>query len=277
MEVADGIHPGFSRAQYDSLPYVNYSLIEELRNTPAHCLEKKLHPKPATDAMLLGTAVHCAVLEQEKFRSTYVVPIKVDRRTKEGKAAWEEFTSQNTGKNLVDAADHEMCLGMTESVYKKAIAREMLTGFGKNEVACVWTDKVTGLRCKALVDRICRWAGRTCVPDLKTCQDASPGGFAKAIYNLGYHERAAFYLWGLSVLAPGQRTWFWIAVEKERPYAVAVYEPDSDMLAAGWENARKYLDTYAECLSKDCWPGYSDGSVVLRLPAWANRERCGNV
>jgi hypothetical protein len=223
--------------------------------------------------MALGTALHCAVLEPEKFRATYVTPPKFDRRTTAGKTAAEEFEKANADKLFLPFDDHQTCLKMSESVWHHPMARELLSGFGKNEVCAVWTDKLTGLRCKCLIDRLGRWAGWSCLSDVKTCQDASPSGFAKAVYNLGYHERVAYYLDGLSAISPAQRKWFWIAVEKERPYAVAVYEPDEEMLLAGRQSARQHLSTFAERKARNVWPGYSDSSVLLRLPRWAAESR----
>ncbi len=60
-----------------------------------------------------------------------------------------------------------------------------------------------------------------------------------------------------------------IAVEKEPPYAVAVYEATKDMLQTAQKQIAPVLDVYAQCLKADVWPGYKDELQQIQLPRWA--------
>lgn len=79
------------------------------------------------------------------------------------------------------------------------------------------------------------------------------------------------YLDGLNTLAPHDRKFVFVAVEKEPPYAVAVYELEEDALQLGRDDYQKHLAQYAECVKTNRWPGYGDGMDYVSLPSWAFR------
>ena len=65
-----------------------------------------------------------------------------------------------------------------------------------------------------------------------------------------------------------QHPMVFIAVETEAPYLVSCNIIGPDSLVAGREAYRRNLDTYAECVATDTWPGYSDTLQTINLPDW---------
>lgn len=269
LDVKDGIHLGMAREEYERIEAVNYSLLKHFQRSAAHARENMLHPPDPTEAMDLGNALHHAILEPARFRAEYVAAPQCDKRTRIGKATWTEFQDDNRGKNILKADEMEKCRGMMEAAYDHPIVRQLLSAPGKNEVVVVWTDAKTGLHCKGMLDRITSYGGWTVVCDLKSCRDARPFIFASQAASLLYHEQAAFYLDGLHAAAPLIRRFFWLAVESERPHALAVYEPDDEALKAGRSLYSDHLEAYKDCLEKNHWPGYPVELRTLRLPGWA--------
>lgn len=267
--IADGIHKGLTRREYESIEAVNQSILKHFAKTPAHAREYMIHPPEPTDAMNFGSALHCALLEPKRFETAYVVPPKFDRRTKEGKDGWAQWENENRGKEILGFDEMEAIKTMAANCYNDPVAKSLLTSPGSNEVAVVWTDKKSGLRCKALLDRVTSCVGYTVVVDIKSARDASELEFGRAVFRLGYHVQAAFYLEGLRVLAPSDRRFFFVAVEKVPPYCVALYELDDEAIRQGRALVRRYLDTYAECMATGVWPGYPSGVSPLSLPSWA--------
>lgn len=252
------------RNVYEAHEGLNYSTLKLYAWSPAHVRQEMMHPRKPTDAMESGQALHMAVLEPERFEREYVVPIKCDRRTREGKAAWAEFELEHRGKSYLKADDWDAVLGMAGAIQSHPVVKPILEAQGMNEVSCYWEDAETGAACKARLDRI-----SIAIPDLKRARDARPGPFSGQAARLGYHVQAAFYLAGLDACAPHPRRWLWVAVEPEPPYAVAVYEPTEQTLAQGRSEWETYLRQHLECQRTGRWPGYPADPQALNLPKWA--------
>ena len=67
-----GLHPRTPEHQYRLWPAANYSSIKEFDSTPLHAYQHLIDPPAPTPAMELGTALHTAILEPERFSERYV-------------------------------------------------------------------------------------------------------------------------------------------------------------------------------------------------------------
>jgi len=131
-----------------------------------------------------------------------------------------------------------------------------------------WTDKETGIECKARFDVL----GPLLV-DLKTTRDASPKGFQRAIATYGYHIQAAHYMAGAIANGMEPQGFLFACVETSAPYLPAGYLMGNPTLEQGERERREALTTYAQCLRDDRWPGYNDDRIeVIDLPTWAQRS-----
>lgn len=261
-----------ARSQIIRADAASFTTLSRFERSAAHARWAMLHPPEPTPAMELGTAVHLAVLEPDRFDAECVVAPKVDRRFKEGKAEWAAFVASAEGKTVLDADDHARCLAMRDSVWAHETASEMLRGAGHFEVGAIWKDAETGQDCKTLIDRMGPFGGWTYCIDLKTAREANKRAFQRAVMNGNYHAQAAMILDGCEALAPRDRRFAWIAVEPDPPHAVAVYEPTMVMLGAGRERWRKWLHRYCQSKRTQTWPAYSPSVVTLELPKWAYYE-----
>lgn len=273
MSLEPGLHD-LSWPEYYALPYLNQSILKEHKRSAAHAQEAMLHPKEQTPALFLGQAIHTAVLEPEKFHEQYVVPPKVDRRTKAGKTIWLQFEEDNPDKLLMKPEDYDACQSIRSSIERHSLANRLVSTEGaKREATAVWDDPVTGLRCKARIDLITRWEGWTVVVDLKSTIDASPRGFPREVGRYDLAFQAAWYIDGINTIAPLERRFLWIAAEKKGPFAVAVFEPDIATIDSGRRDYRRCLKQHKQCLDSNSWPGYGDLAVhELTLPPWAMSE-----
>jgi hypothetical protein len=114
------------------------------------------------------------------------------------------------------------------------------------------------------------------IADLKTAVDASPRGWSRAVVNFQYHAQAAFYLDGLDTVEPVvERKFLWIALEKEEPHCVALYEPDFATLDKGRRMYRNYLRQYMKAQETQVWGGYEADIQSLEIPEWATRYEEG--
>lgn len=268
-----GLHPLLSRATYESIAAANFSSLRLFERSAAHVLEARTHPKAPTPAMELGTHAHAAILEPARFEAEYVVAPECDRRTTIGKRAWAEFEAASGSQTILREKDWEWVTALRDAVWAHPLAARLLGGPGSCELAAVWKHDRTGLACKGLIDRVGQTDdGWTWVIDVKTARDAGARAFAREAAGYQYHAQAAFYLSGLNAIAPAKRRFAWVVVEKEPPYAVAVYEPDSAALDAGEQACERWLDAWQRCHETGEWPGYGVEIQSLELPRWAVAE-----
>jgi hypothetical protein len=268
-----GLHTGpNAREIIVSADAASFSTLHHFARSALHGRQHMLHPKPPTEAMDFGNAVHMAILEPDRIDKEIVEGLGHERRSEKQKAAWAAFEAEHAGKIILDTEEIGQVYAMRDAVWSHPFARALLSAKGYREAGAIWRDEETGEPCKTLMDLIANHAGWTWVADVKTCKDASAAAFAKTVVNAGYHAQATMMLDGLHFLAPRDRRFVWIAVEKEEPFAVAVHELGPDGVFAGRARWREWLARYAEARRTNQWPGYAAGVQQLKIPVWEMRE-----
>lgn len=270
-EYGPGVYPDIDNETYHSVPGISKSGLDLILKSPVHYKARYIDgiKTNQTPAMVIGSAVHTAVLEPEKFTLTYTVTPEINRRTKAGKQEWIDFQEANKGKTILTPEDLELVRAMASSVFENKTASGVLTNHdgGKAEQSFFWEDYASETLCKCRPDFL-REDG--IVVDLKTTTDASPVGFAKACANFNYHLQAALYLEGVTLVTGRKHNHFiFIAVEKTAPHAVGVYALDHEAIEIGRILMNTALGIYADCRNIDSWPGYVDRIEKISLPAWA--------
>lgn len=271
-----GFHQKFLQSlpaeDYHSNSAIGHSSLVRIIRSPAHYREYATHPLEPTAAMQFGTAFHTALLEWDLFGKTFVAAPKFDRRTKEGKAQALSWEAENTGKIALTPDQMEAIGRMVISVRQHKGARRLLDS-GLAETSGFWLDDLTGIECKIRPDFLKTESETTIagIVDVKTCVDASSNGFSKAVATMGYDVQAAFYQDGMKALSGKTIPFYFIAIEKEAPYAVAVYQASEAMLEIGREKYRAALELLDWCFSNNSWPSYQPGGEIemIDLPRWA--------
>lgn len=253
---------------YHQGPGISSTGLKEILKSPAH-YRAYIEEERDTEALMLGRVTHLAVLEPDVYAETVVVPPPCDRRTKEGKAAWEHFQATTVGKVIVNSSMALQATQIRDAVRSNALAGKLLSG-GAAEISAYWIDPRTGVLCKARADYL---TATGLIVDLKTCQNARQKAFTSDVFKYQYHLSAAFYLDGFaSVMGRGMKGFAWIAAEKARPFGVGFYAADTEVLTAGRARYLVALERYAECLRTKSWPCYDEEFQNVTLPNWYDEE-----
>lgn len=261
---------------YHAGPGDSSSNLKKMLRSPAHYLLAKNNREEPTASMKFGTAAHTLILEgQEIFNARYAVMPEsgFDRRTKDGKAGYEKFQTDNVGKEIISFDDNARLFRMADKIASHPVARELLTG--RIESAHYWRDPATGILCKVKPD-VLRSDGM--VIDLKTTDDASPEGFAKAVGNFGYHISAPMYLDGVGLaarqsgklhsLSQTPDAFIFVAIEHTEPHGIGIYALESEDLEKGRLSYQRALARLAECHAAKEFPSYEARIQALSLPSW---------
>lgn len=264
-----GLYPGVDALVYHGWGGASQSRLKMMRDhSPAHVRYEMDHPIQPTDSMRIGAAVHTCILEPDLFPALYVRGIEGDGRTKMIKEAREALAAEHPNATILRPADFDLCLAVRDAVAAHPHTAHLLEG--ERECSAVWLDEATGVLCRGRFDDIARGVGA--ITDLKTTKDASPFRFPGIIYQYGYHIQAAMYLRGAKALGIEADTFAIVAVEKEPPYAVAVYQLAGAAIYDGTRELEPLLERWAECDASGIWPGYPTDIVQLDLPSWAPKQ-----
>ncbi len=288
-----GIHDDISNEDYHHGPGISKSGLDLIDRSPAHYQAHKQHPKPSTPAMAIGTALHCLVLEPDKFDKEFVkFPDDAPKRptvaqfnakkssieTLKAIDFWENFAIKNEGKTVITGyksgddkfwkpGDWGTIHRMRDAVMSHSIASALLDyGMGKAEQTVYWVDQETKKLCKCRPDFLNET--HNIAIDLKTTEDASYSEFARSVLKYRYHVQNAFYVDGLREAGRPVDAFVFIAVEKQPPYAVGVYVLDSEARRVGKIQYRENLYTFAQCMERNEWPAYPSELRDLELPKW---------
>ena len=255
---------------YLTLPGTNWSSLKKLAISPLHYRWHKDHPDHTqTDAMVIGSATHKAVLEPDDFGSEYAVWAGARRAGKE----WDAFQAEHSDKTILREQDLTRVWEISAAVRSHRDCAPYLSGDGINEATIEWQDPDTGIACKGRPDRL---TDDGVLLDLKTARDLTPRVFAAQSARLGYHAQLAFYADGLRCLGFDVRKVAILAVESSPPYDCGVLVLEDDVLYAGREEYRALLGKLRGCLDADLWPGRYLCEEALELPEWARPDLDGD-
>lgn len=280
-----GAYKDINILDYHSGEGVSKSQLDLIHKSPAHYYHNVLnrHEQKESAAFKIGRLAHLAVLEPEVFNETTAMAPPCDRRTKAGKETWASFSKDNVGKDILKEEEYRQLRAIQASVTRHPAANLLLSGVGPTrELSVYWNQRVEpSVRFPTLEkDVLCRCRPDLLIPpksignerggiivDLKTTKDASPEGFKKSVRMFRYDVQAAWYLDGVNKgFAKGEQmfaTFIFIAVEKEPPYGVGVYQLDEPDVAKGRDAARYDLETYAHATTTGVYDAYSPQIQLL--------------
>ncbi len=225
---------------------------------------------PDKECFRIGRMLNDALLQPEKFATSYIVAPNVDRRTKGGKAEWAFFLeSLQPGQIAADPDEHELALRMSEAVMGHAQAAKLLGCDGPCESTVKWRHEATGLMLKARRDKVAPHV----VLDLKSSRDPSPAAFKRAIVDYGYHRQGAWYVDSEHALTGTTPGFGLIVVRNEWPFEVALYEVTDDVLAYGRQQNENTLAAIARCHDTGDWRNEWEKQIqFVDPPQWMQRS-----
>ena len=209
-------------------------------------------------AMAFGSAVHAAILEPDTFFDQYHIMPKIDRRTKEGKAAYAIEQKKAGDKLLLTPEDYDKIEAILDNYRNNDLAQK----YCKGVIELSHYTKHNNLDVRVRPD--CLNVVEDYISDVKTCQDNAPVAFRRDIYKYGYHLQAAFYMDMLGI-----NNFKFIAVETNYPFSIEVYTLSDEMLEAGrnaWKKAFSDYELYMTTgiVRDHIWNEFADdGSKIL--------------
>jgi hypothetical protein len=257
VPLKDGIHRDVSFDRYLKEDRVSKTLLWDIHDrSPAHARIGK----EESNAMKVGTATHCVLLEPDHFRLRFVRGPD-DRRGNRWKDALAAAASDE--RELLTAAEYDSAIELRDAIKDNPYIKKLTGNGAYREITACATDPETGLKTRMRADGYV--PGDGIIVDVKTTKDARIGPFTRSVVDYGYHLQEAHYTktWRD---AGGQSVAFIFAVvEPFAPFAIKIYELDADAVAEGEAIRERAMRTWAECLETGVYPAYPQEPETLTL------------
>lgn len=264
-----GLYADVPMLTYHGWEGASQSRLKVIRDkSPAHLRWQMDHPEEPTGPQRIGAAVHTAVLEPHLFAETYARGPEGNKTLKAVKAAWAALEAEDPSKVILKPAEWDLCMALRRKIEGHRIAARLLDG--QPERSAIWEDEDTGAMCRGRFDLISDRA--PVIVDLKTTRDASRKSFGRDLFQFGYYLQAAHYLAGAKALDIDAQQFVIVAIEKEPPHEVAIYDVDAGLIELARDELKPLLAVYAACERSGIWPGYAPKVQTIDIPMWAWRE-----
>lgn len=246
------LHKDMPEAEYRKYPAINQSFLKDCWSVSPFYAEYRKNNPETSPALEFGSALHTYVLEKHKFAHEYCVAPDVDRRTKEGKIAFNEFVLENGGKKPIKKQDFETIVGMDKAVdrlfaAKDSMAEAVLIG----EIVFDSPDmNEKRLPVKAKLDWVQFKGGKAVIKDLKSIADIT--GVTSASYHNNWAIQSALYTDLCNNLAQDGTDFYYIAVGKEPPHDGRAFKVSDEMLIGGRQKLGLSVHRYLWWIDNGC-------------------------
>lgn len=245
--------------------FISKSSLSALKESPFKFFNQvKMKQTPA---MRMGTALHCAILEPQKFNDTYILMPEVKTKTLK---AYKDAVKENPEMEILNGADAENLDGMVSAVMANDAAKDLLSLDGWCEVSGFHTDPDTGVNLRHRFDKLTKCGIGI---DLKKTQSVHPDEISKTIAKYGYHMQDSLYSDGYKEISGFDLNQFYfIFVEEKYPHQVAVVFLDDVSKQVGRDEYKLLLDDYSFYSSNMDKVNNNSGVEMVSLPDWKLRQ-----
>lgn len=231
---------------------LSYSSLKAFGKSPNHYLSYIAGDSKPSLAMELGTAIHCAVLEPDRFDETY----DLSEHRKNTKA-YREMAAQRPETTFLNSSDWNTVSRVSDAV-KMQDHHDLISLADRYEVEV--TGDIKGLPFRGFVDAM----GVNYLVDLKTCRDASPQEFQRSAWNFDYYLQAAVYC-----ELTGLRDFWIVACETQAPYNVVSYYISDEYLDRGRAKLYNLIEKFKAWDGEPQGYAQGDNYFTLDAPRWA--------
>lgn len=282
MITKPGIFLDMSAAAYFADPCVEPSLTQSIakvliERSPAHARLEHPRLRPAdahveaesyVSAQAIGNAAHKLIIGRGKEIAIIVAD---NFRTKDAQETRDKASAD--GYVPILAKHHKAAKELCNVMRNQLNATGCLDAFcnGHGEVVVAAKDDGTWLR--SMIDWM---VSPRELYDLKTSgRSAAPHGVPNIMVDAGWDVQAAMQERILDLVDPagaGRRTFRFVMVENEPPYALSVHELTESVMTLGRKKLEHAVRLWRICMETNTWPAYPPMINFPQYPGYAETK-----
>jgi hypothetical protein len=241
---------------------LSFSSLKEFSKSPRHYLDYITKPRtPPTDAMKLGSLIHCMLLRPELFNDEFAIAPEINKRTNAGKEEWAVFCALNSTKTVVTNDDYEHARRITDGVLTSDDIKYVIQNCYDFEQE--WSMDMDDLPFRGFYDGI----SSEYILEVKTIADGSPKNVVSDFYKRKYHLQAALY-----AMSSGKDIYY-LVVETSQPFLSYVAPATQNYIKKGAEEIGFLTENFKKCLKTgDFTGGYNYyKEIVIDVPSYVEK------
>lgn len=254
--------------EYNALPAQRASVLKHLCVSPLHYQHalNRAHDDGGTEAMVFGSAVHCALFEPARFRETYGVYPGPVRRGKE----WDLWVATHRGCTSIPAGQMRQVEQCVAALKRHPWLAKMLgESTGRPEMSVLWPDEASGMQCKARVDWLDAGFDSPLVLGLKTARDVAKRRFEAHAVNLDYPFQWGMYATGVRQVTGKKPTVVEVVVENHAPWDILVLKIPDEVVESASQRFHATVCAARDLEDATVFPGQHPDPETFELPRWA--------
>lgn len=284
-------YPFKDYTQKEGVNSSSFQLIDPDRDGCPAIWKENLNEKTSdTPAMHFGRVLHKYILENFSFDKDYQI---LDQEKKDelfskaladgskAKSFSKALSSykdwkkdcEDQGKEIVEEEALKTCESMRINVFKslEPDVWEKLNDHSADTELSLFAElpdhRGNKVKCKGRIDAyVRRDNGNKKVIDLKTSISASPNHLARHIPKMKLYVQAAFYLDLLRACGEPCEEFWWMFIDKRKPYPCSYIRCDEGMIKLGRHEYRTWLGWIHDGLETDNWGWHNVG--MIDYPQW---------
>lgn len=246
--------------------YVSASELKLFMDCPENYFAKVTsnEQEEETEALIFGSALHCYILEREKFDKEFFVldtdkrPVPQSTFAKKENSEWlTKIKHENAGKTIISKEQLDKIKKITQNANRDKYINLLLSN-GISESSYYGVHEKTDVKIRGRVDRVPNFGAS--VVDLKSCNDSSIKAFTNQIISYKYFIQVPQYLY-----LTGKSEFVFIALEKDNNYIPQAYRLDEDFILWAYSQWEMYLTLFAWCKKNNLWVDYIGFDILKNL------------
>lgn len=259
-------------SEYHKRIAISSSQIKKMRKSVEHFVAAKGDPFIPSDSMLLGSAVHCGILEPDKYETTVKVMPTFNRRTKEGRKDYGAYIAKHEGSIVLTPAQEDEAQRIIKAFNDHPTGKDLISE-GDPEVTLTFQDPETLQVCQTRPDWL-SVEGKYIVDVKTTSGSADADGFGAEIAKYDYHVSAALYVDSVEAVFGFYPDFYFLTIETKGYAGIGLLKLDEASIEVGRQVYKQCLREYAEYQEgANKFFGYSPEIQPVSLPAWAMKGR----
>ena len=245
--------------------------LESMRRYHGMFVSHTIEPAPPSPEMVLGSLVHCMILEPDQVGDRWLI---ADCKVRSGRE-WQSALgrAESGGKTAVPEPVYEAAKLLADAVLADDGARSLIDAANLREQAIRWCDADTGLTRKAKIDMAILGPAGALIVDVKTTANPDPAAFARSCLDYGYHRQALTYSEGLAALTGHVAPVLFLCVGKKTPYDVAINQCGESLLTLARKETRDGMAMLRVAMEQGDWSSlWQRQRNLMGAPGWALKQ-----